>query len=155
MTGREALISQAMKLQMEVSDLMMRKDVECWLTLNLSISQLKSLVYIHCKGRESFGGLARALGVTPSVVTGIIDRLVLQGMVNRAGGQEDRRIQWLTVTDKGNALLNRIKENQFQDISSVLKLMSDEDLTSYVKGFSALVNAVGLYIEAHPKKLRR
>lgn len=145
---RDSLIKEALRFQEKVNELIMEYSFENWLLLHLSIGQLKSLIYIQHKGRTNSKGLARVLGVTPSVITGIIDRLVLQGMVNRTSSTKDRRVQWLTVTDRGKSLLDNIRQKNIEDIHNILKALSNEELTALVQGFSALTKAAEAYIES-------
>jgi DNA-binding MarR family transcriptional regulator len=122
---------------------------EGWLSLDLSISQLKSLVYINVKEKVSFKELAGALNVAPSVVTGIADRLILRGMVERKqeAASRDRRVQWLVVTEKGRALLDNIRQQISEDTSEILDTMNTDDLSALIQGLSALIEASELYLK--------
>jgi DNA-binding MarR family transcriptional regulator len=148
MVDREELIKKAIGLHRKADDLIMEDRIEDWLSLTLTIGQLKSLVYIQNKGKVSIKELARALAVAPSVATGIINRLVSHGMVNRTGSIEDRRIQLLAITDKGKALLDHIRRKHYKNISKILNSLSDEDLLTLVRGFSVLLNAIESHIES-------
>lgn len=54
--------------------------------------------------------LAQFLSCDPSNVTGIIEQLVSEGLVNRKESEKDRRIKTVTITDKGLALRDRFLE---------------------------------------------
>ena len=151
--NKSDLIQQAIGFQEEINRLIMEHRTEEWLSLDLTIAQLKSTIYIYSKGKVKFKELAGALGVTPSVVTGIVDRLVLQGMVKRKleGSSTDRRVQWLIVTDKGKAVLDNIRQESIKEISQILEVLSYEDLSALVRGFSALVKAAEPYLENRNK----
>ena len=153
MMNRNDLIQQAIGLQGELNRLIMAYRAKEWMSLDLTIAQLKSIVYIYSKGKANFKELARALNVTPSVVTGIVDRLVLQGMVKRKriGSSVDRRVQWLIITDKAEALLDNIRQQTIDNISQILETMNDEDLSALVQGFSALIKAAEPYFENQNK----
>jgi len=153
MTNKKDLIHQVIGFQEEINRLIMECRVEAWLSLDLTIAQLKSVVYIYSKGRANFRELARALNVTPSVVTGIVDRLVLQGMAKRkrVSSSVDRRMQWLVVTDKGRAILDNIRQQTNDNISQVLETLNEEDLSALVQGFSALIKATESYLANQDK----
>lgn len=53
----------------------------------------------------STGALARAIHLSSPTVTGILDRLVKRGLVDRARSGQDRRSVTVTVTPAGEALL--------------------------------------------------
>ena len=148
---RDDLIPQIIGLQKEISQLIMEYRIENWLSLDLSIAQLKSLIYIHSKGRSNFRELAEALDVTPPVVTGIVDRLVLHGLIQRVRGQQDRRVQWLVLSDKGRALQNDITQKVTKEFHDVLKILSDEDLSALVQSFAALIKAAKTYLQSQQK----
>ena len=147
MMDREELIKKAIGFHKEANELIMEHRAEDWLLLDLTISQLKTLVYIYSEGRVSFRKLVRALDVTPSVLIGIIDRLMSEGMVNRTDNIEDNRIRLLIITDKGKALLDRTKQKDIKETYKIWNTFSDEDLSAFVRDFSAFLSATESYFK--------
>jgi DNA-binding MarR family transcriptional regulator len=136
------LIHKIVDLQERFFHTMREKDEpEAWLELNLTIAQLKSLIFIRSEGTTNFKTLATVMKVTPPDVTGIIDRLVEQGLVSRVENPENRRMQILKVTDKGEDLLKGLRERGPKRMSGILKLLSIKDLSALYRGFSALIRA--------------
>ncbi len=117
---------------------MWKFDPEVWLDLDLTTVQLKSLFFIDFEGSTNFKNLAGALGVTPPSVTGIIDRLVEQGLVSREENPENRRMQVLKTTDNGKALLAKLTESRRSRISSLLEPLSLQDLSSLSRILSVM-----------------
>ena len=109
------------------------------LDLNLTIGQLKSLFFIGFEGSTNVSRLAEALGVTPPNITGIVDRLVEQGLVSRQENPENRRMTLLKLTEKGNQTLNKLRINELSHISTILNKLTVEELSALVQGLSALV----------------
>jgi DNA-binding MarR family transcriptional regulator len=103
---------------------------EVWMDLDLTTVQLKTLFFIDFEGSTNFKNVASALGVTPPSVTGIVDRLVEQGLVSREEVPENRRMQVLRTTEKGKTLLNRLIESRRSTFSSMLEKLSLEDLSA-------------------------
>jgi len=67
-------------------------------------------------GPMSSADLSRRMYVTPSNITGIIDRLERKDLVKRVGKQGDRRVALIVLTEKGKALSERLPdpiENKF------------------------------------------
>jgi len=62
---------------------------------------LRSLVH---HGSSSSADLSRMLYVTPSNITGIIDRLERKGLVERIKKEGDRRVALITLTKEGTRL---------------------------------------------------
>jgi len=122
---------------------------DAWMNLNLTIPQLKSLFLIARRGSMNTKSLAEGLGVTPSNVTGIVDRLVKQGLVSRQEDPEDRRMLRIQVTDQGEAILTSLREETVSTMSDVLAHMSVEELSSLARGLSSLVKAA----EAHEREI--
>jgi len=153
MENRKDLIRQVIGFQEEINRLIMEYRVEKWLSLDLTAVQLKGLMYIYSKGKANFKELAKVLNIAPSVVTGIVDRLVRHGVVRRAriSNSTDRRVQWLEVTNKGKSILDNLKQQMTRDGFRILETMSDEDLSALAQSFSALIMATEQYLgKRHP-----
>jgi DNA-binding MarR family transcriptional regulator len=146
--GEIELVREIIELQRQVSRALGQYTPDTWMELNVTIAQLKSLVFIAKEGATNLRKLAAALGVTPSNVTGIIDRLVEQGLVSRQENSEDRRMLVLQATDKGKALLDNLRERRISHLSEVLARMNQEDLSSLARGLSSLAKAAEAYKES-------
>jgi DNA-binding MarR family transcriptional regulator len=85
------------------------------------------------------------LRVTPSNVTGIVDRLVEQGLVNRTQNPEDRREMTLQTTDEGRALVSNLREAEIKQMSQILSLLTLRELSSLAEGLSAFIKAANSY----------
>jgi len=135
------MIEKILDLQQQADNTFRHFSPQHWIELNLSIAQLKSLLFIASKGKTNFKKIAEALGVTPPNITGIIDRLVEQGLVSRTENSEDRRIMLLEVTEKGQHLLTNLKENRVIFFRQVLSRMKQDELQALAQGLSALIKA--------------
>jgi DNA-binding MarR family transcriptional regulator len=62
------------------------------------------------EGQLSSASLSRRLYVTPSNITGIIDRLEKKGLVERIKKQGDRRVALITLTKSGSELSNSLPD---------------------------------------------
>lgn len=71
--------------------------------------QLFALHSIETHGHLAMGQMASAMFCDASNVTGIIDRLVAQGLVLRKESERDRRTKMLELTDKGKETIESIK----------------------------------------------
>ncbi len=129
---------EIVRLLQEVSHSMGHYAPEAWMDLNLTIRQLKSLFFIDFERSTNLSKVANALGVTPPNVTGIIDRLVEQGLVSREENPENRRMMILTVTGKGKTLLAKLRESNRNRTSRVLSELSPEELSALAHALTAL-----------------
>jgi DNA-binding MarR family transcriptional regulator len=137
-TDKTQLIAEIRRLQQQIPHVMGQYSPGVWMELDLTIAQLKSLFFIEFGGSSNLSQLATALGVTPPNVTGIIDRLVKQGLVNRKENPENRRMLVLQVTDKGKALLARLRESGLGRMSGILNQLSKKELTGLMQGLAAI-----------------
>jgi DNA-binding MarR family transcriptional regulator len=139
-------IDEVLKLFQKFSQTMAHYAFEPWKNLDVPLAQLKSLFIISIKG--STHNLAMELGVTPGNVTGIVDRLVEQGLLSRAHDPEDRRIILLQLTDKSREIIANIQESGMCQMAGILAHMSSEGLNCLACGIEALLAAA----EQHQKE---
>jgi MarR family transcriptional regulator, organic hydroperoxide resistance regulator len=137
--------AELIKELLELGDLVDREtrplDAEPWIELKMTIAQLKSMFFIAAKGKTNFKKLADALGVTPPNITGIIDRLVEQGLVSRTENAEDRRIMLLQVTEKGQELVDNLQENKYHKMRNLMTNMSEDELKAMMTGLKGILKA--------------
>ena len=134
-------IREIIELQRKVDRARRQYEVEVWMDLPLTIAQLKSLFFITNQGSTNSGKLAAALGVTPTNVTGIIDRLVKQGIVSRSNDAQDRRVLLLRATGKGEELVAKLRERRRGYLSEILARLSADEIAILHRGLAALVKA--------------
>ena len=142
---KEELIREIIELQRQVDRARRQYELDVWMALPLSIAQLKSLFFISNQGSTNLGKLAVALGVTPTNVTGIVDRLVKKGLVTRTESDQDRRILLLRATDEGEELVAKLRQRRTGHMSEVLDRMSVGELATLAQGFASLVKATRAY----------
>jgi DNA-binding MarR family transcriptional regulator len=145
-----ALIGEIIKLQRKLDRARRQYELDVWMGLPLTIAQLKSLFFISNQGITSSGKLAAALGVTPTNVTGIMDRLVKQGLVSRTEDAQDRRVLLLQTTSKGEKLVSKLRERRRSYMSEVLAHLSVGELDTLAQGLTSLVKAA----EAHEGEIK-
>jgi len=81
-----------------------------WCALDISMAQLKAIVLLVHTGGLTARGLAERLGVSPSAITLLVDRMAAQQLVRRERDSADRRRVWIRPAPKARALhdaLNR------------------------------------------------
>jgi len=135
-------INAIIDLQKHAAKVLGNYAIESWRKLDVPLAQLKSLFIIANKPDTNFKMLAQDLGVTSGNVTGIVDRLVEQGLVSRNLDLRDRRGIHLEATEKGLDLLANLMDAQTKHMSPILTHMSLEELTSLSRGLSGLIRAV-------------
>lgn len=110
-----------------------------WIENNVTIPQLKAVGLLGARpaglsGRE----LASLLGVGPSAVTPLVDRLVEHGWARRQEDRADRRITRLFITPEGQGLLDRMVAGQRELIANALRHLDPSELEAVARGIDAV-----------------
>jgi DNA-binding MarR family transcriptional regulator len=142
MNNRAHSISKIIEIGPELNQLLFLETPDIWMDVELTMAQFKSLIFIINDDKATPGKLAKALSVTSANVTGIIERLVKQGLVIRKGNPEDRRVLFLEATPKGISLYGSLLEWRAKDMSGILERMNSEEVAHLAQGLTALLRAV-------------
>jgi DNA-binding MarR family transcriptional regulator len=138
---QEELIAEIINLQRKVDRARRQYELDVWMDLHLTMAQLKSLFFISNQGSTHPGKLAAALGVTPTNVTGIIDRLERHGLVSRTMDTRDRRVMLLRATGRGEDLVTKLRERRRGYLAGVLAKLNSDELAALARGLEALAGA--------------
>ena len=131
-------IAEIIRFYRLVNRYMRRDSPDVWMDLTLTVPQLKSLFFITNEGTTNLRKLATALNVTPSNVTGIVDRLVQQGLVSRQENPKDRRVSLLRPTEHGEATVDNLRERRTSYLSRVLGQLRSNELSLLERGLAAM-----------------
>ena len=74
-----------------------------------------------------------------SSVTGMVDRLVNQGLVNRRRTEKDRRIVFVDITVKGRKILREIMEQHRNTTLNLFESLTAEERSFYLSILEKLV----------------
>lgn len=76
--------------------------------VGITVVQLKTLYILSANPDSGLGELAEKLKLTSSTVSGVIDRLVHSGLVERIVPPENRRSVSIHLTEKGKGILDQL-----------------------------------------------
>ena len=113
-----------------------------WLSLSVSMAQLKTLLLLLQTGGLTARGLADRLGIGPSAVTPLVDRLVDHKLVRREPDPKDRRITWIRPTAKAEALQARLTEANRTVMAEVLAELPARDHARVQESLRLLLGSV-------------
>ena len=97
-------------------------------------------------GPISSATLARAIFVTPSNLTGIIDRLEQKGLLTRTRQATDRRVQLLNLTEAGRQKAESLPDPIEEKLAAGLALLDEEQagaIRAAVEQVVGFMNAEG------------
>jgi DNA-binding MarR family transcriptional regulator len=97
-------------------------------TSNLTMKQLKLVMFLSAGGSASGQDLAHNLGVGLGTVTGIVDRLVAHGLVSRNEDPQDRRVRRVELTPEGAALVEEINNPGLKHYRCIMNHLDTETL---------------------------
>jgi len=112
-----------------------------WLSVELTMPQLKALMSVAQNDGATSGQIARKLGVGLSTITGIVDRLAEQNLVTRGEDTDDRRITRVRPTPRGRTLVDELLRYRNEAISAVLSQLDAEQLQVVETAFIYLIQA--------------
>lgn len=96
----------------------------------ITVSQLRVLVYISCKGKEGKvyqRDLEEDFGIRRSSVTSLLQNMEKSGILTRVSSSSDGRIKEIALTEKGRVLDERLKEYILVLEEEFLKGFSEEE----------------------------
>ena len=125
----------------QVSRCLFSSQAQDWLTVDLTMPQLKTLLCVAQAGDATSGQIARGLGVSLSTVTGIVDRLTEQHLVSRREDPEDRRVTRVLPTASGREMVRRLLRYRDERLTSLLGKLSPEELATVERAFEYLARA--------------
>ena len=108
---------------------------------DISLRQLAVLQHI-ADDAATPGEIARALNVTPAVITGLIDRLERRGFVRRFDSQFDRRRVHLELTVSGEDARVQANATLTKRMESQLSELSDSELATIDAAVNNLADAI-------------
>jgi DNA-binding MarR family transcriptional regulator len=96
----------------------------------LSLSQIGTLIRLyHCR-ECGVTDISQHLGITKAAASQLVDRLVQQGLLERAEDPKDRRFKLVTITEQGRTLITGSIENRQKWLFDLtVELTEDEKRT--------------------------
>ena len=139
---KQEIVEELIELQRKIDHDRRQYELDAWMSLNLGIGQLKTLFFISNRGATTTGKLATALKVTPTNVTGIIDRLLEKDLITRIGDPDDRRVLVLRTTPKGDELVAELRQIRRERMTELFKNLSDKEAEIVAQGLKIMVKAI-------------
>jgi len=98
----------------------------------ITLPQFIILEFLNLKGGCKMSDIARYIDVTTAAVTGMVDRLVKSGYVQREVSAADRRIIKINLTAKGKNLVERVNKERIQLIINIFGRISQREREEYL-----------------------
>ncbi|MFC1476995.1 MarR family winged helix-turn-helix transcriptional regulator [candidate division KSB1 bacterium] len=94
---------------------------------NLSIKEASFIMLLGETGRCKMSGLAEKMGLAYSTMTGLADKLVKLGYIQRRRIEEDRRVVMVELTEQGVSFKNWLHEQSAKIFTYLLNFLNEEE----------------------------
>jgi MarR family transcriptional regulator, organic hydroperoxide resistance regulator len=102
-------------------------------SVGLTTPQFHILMMVKEKGPCKVTTLAELMGVKPSAISVMIDKLVAQGLVDRQHQENDRRVVMLSITDTGNQTLEQMSQQSNEIIGGYFNVCTPEEIEKMIQ----------------------
>jgi DNA-binding MarR family transcriptional regulator len=109
-----------------------------FLGIDVTMSQAKCLYIVSVRPGIGMSAMAQQLRVGLSAVSGLVDRLVEHGYLERHEDPSDRRQQQLSLTDSGVRVVDHIRELNAEHMRTLLSGLTKPELEALRTGIAAL-----------------
>src|SRR5215212_4289988 len=99
--------------------------------IGLTMPQMVTLLAIHDSGSCRMGTLADVTQQSGGTLTGIVDRLIDDGLVERVRSAEDRRVIEVTLTVRGRTRVAGVLAARQGDMEQILASFDDYELEHF------------------------
>jgi DNA-binding MarR family transcriptional regulator len=98
------------------------------------------LLRLEEEGPQKVSQLADALWITPGAVTGFSDKLVAEGYAERERSEQDRRVVYLSITDKGRGVAELLRQYRRQFSDKLFGVLPQDDVQHLIRIFRQILN---------------
>ncbi len=110
---------------------------------DVTLAQYRVLVELAERGPQRVADLARALGVEPSTVTRMCDRLERKALVSRERSPNDRRAMQISLRSQGRALVHEVTRRRRSELTRILEQLPNEGRRPVLRALRAFTEAAG------------
>jgi len=105
---------------------------------NVSFPQYFLLAALDHKEVLTMSAIARKMGHTTAAASGLVARLENLGYVVRSSAREDRRKVLVCITEKGSALVRRIREEMVGNLMKVMAHLSTAEQKAWLQIYTKI-----------------
>jgi len=100
---------------------------------DFSFSQTLILQALMVQRESRMNDLARFLGLSKANASGLVDRLVKKGLLDREHGVEDRRVVFVRLTPKGQTVARGLAKVQRQGLAQMMRRIPEKNLGVFME----------------------
>lgn len=103
----------------------MKKDVQY---SDLNITEFAVLELLYHKGKQPIQIIGKKVLIASSSITYVVDKLEKKELVKRVSCPTDRRVTFVSLTDKGTNVMKSIFPQHAKTIAQIFDVLSEEEL---------------------------
>lgn len=104
----------------------------------ITYDQHYTLRYIDFAGTCTSTELADAFDVKKSAITAIINRLTEKELIKRTRDEKDRRVIYLTLTDKGRKFYTKTEKKIQKLVESLITSFEESEIIAFIETYEKL-----------------
>lgn len=109
---------------------------------NAGIGFALKLLYSADGQHLSAGDVSEAMGVSTARVAVLLKKMESKGLITKENDKNDARITRVSLSEKGEAVANQMKENMRKHISNVIERLGMEKLKLFIELSVEVKNAM-------------
>jgi DNA-binding MarR family transcriptional regulator len=142
MSPAKQKFSEALREWVEVfTNRSMRDTMQFWKESGLSMPHISTVMRLHYTGACGVSEVGSHLGVTNAAASQMVERLVQLGYLERAEDPNDRRVKQLTLTAKGNALIQKSLEARRRWLENLVEALTPKQQAEITSALVLLTEA--------------
>ena len=111
----------------------LRQQTDAFSKGKISPPQYLVLEVLYAQGPQNMSSLAQAIGATLPAASGLVARMVKQGLLQRQRRKGDRRVVRIGITVKGSTLVRAVRQQREKTSVAVFARLSAKDREDYLR----------------------
>jgi Transcriptional regulators len=134
--------SEAVKLFFELDKRIKQNMKKCIPEMGITMPQGMVIGVLEHEGEMKITELGSKLGLSNSTVSGIVDRLEKQTIVERIRSNEDKRIVYVRLQPHFAGFHKKFREEIEKTFEKMLDKGSEEEIEKIIEGFNILLKII-------------
>jgi MarR family transcriptional regulator, organic hydroperoxide resistance regulator len=126
--------------------------LQLWDERGLTLPQLRLLFLLRERQPRTVSDLSEAMGVRPATMTGLTDRVLRHGLIERRADPSDRRVVGIALTESGETTLSEIEQVGRAYLTRIFERLPRESLAGVTAAFADFAQAAAEEAEERARR---
>lgn len=110
-------------------------------SIGLTLSEVRVLRSLSLNGASSMVTLAKDQQMTPGGMTGLVDHLEEEGLIQRDRSESDRRIINIEITKEGRKVVSRATSIFERFMEKSLESLTEEEIETFLRIMNKMISS--------------